>query len=31
MNSSAILMMIVSLGVIWGGFIFALVRLPKEK
>lgn len=31
MSSSAIIMMIVSLGVIWGGFIFALVRLPKEK
>lgn len=31
MSSSAIIMMIISLGVIWGGFLFALFRLPKEK
>lgn len=31
MTTSAIIMMIVALGVIWGGFIFALLRLPKEK
>lgn len=31
MSSSAIIMMIVSLGVIWGGFIYALIRLPKEE
>ncbi|WP_077434593.1 MULTISPECIES: methionine/alanine import family NSS transporter small subunit [Rodentibacter] len=31
MSSSAIIMMIIALGVIWGGFLFALIRLPKEK
>lgn len=31
MSTSAIIMMIVALGVIWGGFFFALLRLPKEK
>ena len=31
MSSSAIIMMIVALGVIWGGFIYALLRLPKEN
>ncbi len=31
MGTSAIIMMIVSLGVIWGGLIYALMRLPKEK
>ncbi|MFC2552413.1 MAG: methionine/alanine import family NSS transporter small subunit [Rodentibacter sp.] len=31
MNSSAIIMMIIALGVIWGGFIYALLRLPKEN
>ncbi|WP_077466794.1 methionine/alanine import family NSS transporter small subunit [Rodentibacter sp. Ppn85] len=31
MSSSAIIMMIIALGVIWGGLFFALVRLPKEK
>lgn len=30
MTSSAILMMIVAFAVIWGGFIYALIRLPKE-
>ncbi|RKW39003.1 MAG: methionine/alanine import family NSS transporter small subunit [Moraxella sp.] len=31
MSSSAIIMMIIALGVIWGGFIYALLRLPKEN
>ena len=31
MTSIAIAMMIVSLLVIWGGLIFALIRLPKEE
>ena len=31
MSTGAIIMMIVSLGVIWGGLIYALMRLPKEK
>jgi len=31
MSLSAIIMMIVAFGVIWGGFIYALMRLPKEK
>ncbi|WP_077427124.1 methionine/alanine import family NSS transporter small subunit [Rodentibacter heidelbergensis] len=31
MSTSAIIMMIIALGVIWGGFLFALIRLPKEE
>ena len=31
MTGIAIAMMIVALLVIWGGLIFALIRLPKEK
>ncbi|WP_077425626.1 methionine/alanine import family NSS transporter small subunit [Rodentibacter myodis] len=31
MSSSAIIMMVIALGVIWGGFFFALLRLPKEN
>ena len=31
MTSMAIAMMIVALLVIWGGLIFALIRLPKEE
>ncbi|VTM24489.1 Uncharacterised protein [Stutzerimonas stutzeri] len=31
MSSSAIIMMIIALGVIWGGLIYALLRLPKEN
>lgn len=31
MSSSAIIMMIIALVVIWGGFAFALARLPKEQ
>ena len=31
MTGIALTMMIVSLLVIWGGLIFALIRLPKEE
>lgn len=31
MTSIAIAMMIVALLVIWGGLIFALIRLPKKR
>ena len=31
MTGIAIAMMIVALLVIWGGLIFALIRLPKEE
>ena len=31
MSTSAIIMMIVALSIIWGGFFYALLRLPKEK
>jgi len=31
MTSISITMMIVALLVIWGGLIFALIRLPKEE
>ncbi|WP_226691866.1 MULTISPECIES: methionine/alanine import family NSS transporter small subunit [Rodentibacter] len=31
MSSSAIIMMVIALGVIWGGFLYALLRLPKEN
>ena len=31
MSMSAIIIMIVAFGVLWGGFIYALIRLPKEK
>ena len=31
MTGIAITMMIVSLLIIWGGLIFALIRLPKEE
>ena len=31
MTSISITMMIVSLLIIWGGLIFALIRLPKEE
>ena len=30
MSTSAIIMMLVALIVIWGGFIVSLLRLPKE-
>ena len=31
MTGIAFTMMIVSLLIIWGGLIFALIRLPKEE
>ena len=31
MTGIAVAMMIVALLVIWGGLIFALIRLPKEE
>ena len=31
MTGIAIVMMIVAFLVIWGGLIFALIRLPKEE
>ena len=31
MTGIALTMMIVSLLIIWGGLIFALIRLPKEE
>ena len=31
MTSIALTMMIVSLLIIWGGLIYALIRLPKEE
>ena len=31
MTGIAITMMIVALLIIWGGLIFALIRLPKEE
>lgn len=30
MSSIAIIMMIIALVVIWGGFILSVLRLPKE-
>ncbi|HFC6387137.1 TPA: methionine/alanine import family NSS transporter small subunit [Neisseria bacilliformis] len=30
MNASAIVMMLVALVVIWGGFVLAILRLPEE-
>ena len=30
MSNSAIIMMLVALIVIWGGFIVSVLRLPKE-
>lgn len=30
MSSSAIMMMIIALVVIWGGLIYSVKRLPKE-
>lgn len=31
MSTSAIIMMVVALGLVWGGFVYALIRLPKEE
>lgn len=30
MNTSAIVMMVIAIAVIWGGLIAAILRLPKE-
>lgn len=30
MSTSAIIMMLAALVIIWGGFIVAIIRLPKE-
>ncbi|MGF7432618.1 methionine/alanine import family NSS transporter small subunit [Pasteurella bettyae] len=30
MSTTAIIMMIVALVVIWGGFVLSVIRLPKE-
>lgn len=30
MNTSAIVMLIVSILIVWGGLIVAMLRLPKE-
>lgn len=31
MSTGAIIMMIVSLTLVWGGLVYALIRLPKEE
>ena len=31
MSTGAIIMMIVSLALVWGGLVFALIPLPKEE
>lgn len=31
MSSAAIITMVVAMAIIWGGLIFAIKRLPKEK
>lgn len=31
MSTGAIVMMIVSLALVWGGLVYALTRLPKEE
>lgn len=30
MSTTAIIMMLIALAVIWGGFIVSVLRLPKE-
>ncbi len=30
MSASAIIMMIVACGIIWGGLVYSIMRLPKE-
>lgn len=30
MSTSAVIMMLIALAVIWGGFVAAVLRLPKE-
>ena len=31
MSTGAIIMMITSLTLVWGGLVYALIRLPKEE
>ena len=31
MSTTAIVMMLIALVIIWGGFIFSVMRLPKEE
>ena len=31
MSTGAIIMMIVSLALVWGGLVYSLIRLPKEE
>ena len=31
MTTGAIIMMIASLALVWGGLVYALIRLPKEE
>ena len=31
MSTNAIIMMMISLVVIWGGFVVSILRLPKEQ
>ena len=31
MSTGAIIMMIVSLALVWGGLVYALIRLPKKN
>ncbi len=30
MSTSAIIMMVIALSIIWGGLVYAVKRLPKE-
>ncbi|MDO5070772.1 methionine/alanine import family NSS transporter small subunit [Neisseria sp. Dent CA1/247] len=30
MSSTAIMMLVITLAIIWGGFIISVIRLPKE-
>lgn len=30
MSTSAIIMMVIACGIIWGGLIYSVMRLPKE-
>lgn len=30
MNTSAIVMMVIALAIIWGGLIISIIKLPKE-
>ncbi|URL06636.1 methionine/alanine import family NSS transporter small subunit [Avibacterium sp. 21-595] len=31
MSNNAIIMMVIALVIIWGGLLFSIKRLPKEK